>query len=234
VNYLKKTPDEYIKNIKNAVSLFNKSINYTNKSKRSDYESETRSFTICFNIYSALYEYNLSYLNFDKKRIANIKNYLDNASAQCKIAGTQWGEDLVRILEKLTSSLRIRLEEIEQEKKKYKAAEKGKGGGWDAKYDIHIDKLRKDFKESLVEIDSILNELEAPLFKKIAEIEKESLEKLQSKEPKTSLQRLYEIINEFIKKFWKIIFAIGFILGTLAGIINNWQFIWTAPQNLDN
>jgi hypothetical protein len=113
------------------------------------------------------------------------------------------------------------LEEIEQEKKKCEAVEKGKGGGWETKYQTYIDKLRKDFKESLVEIDNILNELEAPMFKKIAAIEKENLEKLQSREPKTSWQRLYEIINEFIKKFWKIIVA----MGAVAEIIKNWQFI---------
>lgn len=227
-----KDPVEYVKNIKNAVSLFDKSINYINKSESSKYKGETRFIPICLNIYSALYEYNLSYLNFDKKRFVKIKNYLDNASAQCKITGTQRGEDLVRILEKLTSSLKIRLEEIEQEKKKYDAAEKGKGGGWEAKYENHIDKLRTVFKQSLVEIDSTLNELEAPLFKKIVAIEKENLEKLQSIEPKTSWQRLYEIIKEYIEKFWKIIVAIGVILITVAEIIQNWQFISEFIKNL--
>jgi len=227
-----KDPEKYVKNIKNAVSLFDKSINYINKSESSEYKSETRFFPICLNIYSALYEYNLSYLNFDKKRFAKIKDYLDNASAQCRIAGTQQGEDLVRIIVKLTSSLKIRLEEFEQEKKKRDTAKKGKGGGWNAKYESHIDKLKNDFKESLVEIDNALNELEAPLFKKITAIEKENLEKLQSIEPKTSRQRLYENIKEFIKKFWKIIAAIGLILVTLAEIIQNWQFISEFIKNL--
>ena len=227
-----KDPEKYVKNIKKAVSFLKMSIKYINKSGFREYENETRFFPICLNIYSALYEYNLSYLNFDKKRFAKIKDYLDNASAHCKIAGTQQGKGLVKILEKLTSSLKIRLEGIEQEKKKYEAAEKGKGGGWDAKYESHIDKLEKDFKDSLVEIDNALNELEAPLFKKIAAIEKESLEKLQSREPKTSLQRLHEIINGFIKKFWKIIAAIGLILVTVVGIIKNWQFISELIKNL--
>ncbi len=117
------------------------------------------------------------------------------------------------------------MEEVEQEKRKYEAAEKGRGGGWDSAYKIYIDKLRKDFKESLDEINSILNELEVPLFKKIAVLEKEKLEKLQSKEPKTSWQHLNENTSEFIKKFWKIIATIGIILVTLAEIIKNWQFI---------
>ncbi len=227
-----KDPDEYVKNIKKAVNFFNLSINYISIYGKDEYESEARFFPICLNIYSALYEYNLSFLNFDKKRFANIKKYLDNASAQCKIAGTKRGEDLIRTLEKLTSSLRFRLEEIEQEKKKNKAVEKGKGGGWEAKYESHIDKLNKDFKESLIELDSTLNELEAPLFKKIAANEKENLEKLQSREPKTIWQRVYKIINEFIKKFWKIIVTIGLIIGTVAGIIQNWQFILEFTKNL--
>ena len=225
-------PEEYIKNIKNAVSYFNRSIKYTNRYRFYGYENETCVFPICLNIYSALYEFNLSYYKFDKKRFANIKNCLDAASAQCKIAGNQRGEDLVGILEKLSSSLKIRLEGIEQEKKKRKAAEKGRGGGWDAKYEIHIDKLNKDFTDSLVEINNALNELEAPLFKKIVAIEKESLERLQPREPKTSWQRLYDVINTYRKKFWAIIAAIALLLVAVAAIIMKGQFIVEFFSNL--
>ena len=219
-----KDPQEYVKNIKKAVGFLNRSIKYINKSGFHEYENETRFFPICLNIYSALYEYNLSYLNFDKKRFAKIKNYLDNASEQCKIAGTQQGVDLVRIVEKLTSSLKIFLEKVEQENKKYESAKKGKGGGWDAKYKSHIDKLNNDFIDSLVEIDNALSELDAPLFKKIAMIERESLENIQSSEPKTSWQRLYKFIYDFIIRFWKIITAIGVgvILILVEQIIKNW------------
>ena len=227
-----KNPDEYVMNIKKAVGFLNRSIKYINKS--GIYENETRLFPICLNIYSALYEYNLFCLNFDEKRIAIIKDYLDNASAQCKIVDNKQGENLVRIIEKLTLSMKIRLEGIKQEKKKCKAAKKGKGGGWDAKYESHIDKLESDFKESLAELNSALNKLDAPLFKKIAMIEIESLEKLQSSEPKTSWQRLRKFIHDFIKRFWKIIttIGVGVIIVLVERIIKNWQFILDMITNL--
>jgi len=195
-------PEEYVKNIKKAINFFHRSTNYLNKyGYFHGYDSPTIFYPrICLNIYSALYEYNLSYLNFDKKRIANIKEFLHDTSDNCEFACFQQGKDLIRILEKLTSSLNIRLDEFAQKKKKSKAVKKGKGGGWDAKYENYIDKQEKDFKKSLVELDNILNELDESLFKKIALIEKESLEKLQFTEPKTSWQLLYKNIYIFLLK----------------------------------
>ena len=215
-----KEPEEYVKNIKNAVSFFNKAIKYGQKHVTFYHkEEETFCFPICLNIYSALYEYNLSLLELDEKRVAKIKIHLDEASKQCKVVGREKGIQIVKIIEKLSEALSECIEEVKLESKKQDASEKGKGKGFNARYITFIEKSRKDTENRFTEIDDLLNQLEAPIFNKIAIIEKENLKNLRPKEretelllPKSFQQRSYE----FIGAIWKYIVI---IIGILAGIV---------------
>ncbi len=174
-----KNLEENIKNIKIAVDYFGEAIKYSQKYFTFRYEAEARCFPICLNIYSALYEYNLSLSELDEKRLTKIKNYLDEASNQCKVVGAGEGIKIVEFLGELTEALRDCIEEIKLESKRQEASKKGKGKGYDARYITFIEKSRKDIENHFAEIGDLLNQLEAPVFKKIAEIEKENLKNLR-------------------------------------------------------
>ena len=106
-------PKEYLKNVKYAVVLFAKSIKYIEKSNRTN-EAKTCFFPICLNIFSAYYEYNLALQKLDKKRVAKVQKYLDEASKQCNIIST--GKCLPAVVagfEKLAMTLTSLLNEID-------------------------------------------------------------------------------------------------------------------------
>ncbi len=214
-------PERYIKNLQNAIGFFNKSINFIKKSSTIEYETERCCFHICLNIYSALYEYNLSLLELDDKRIKKIENYLDEASNQCTVVGNEDGVKIVKIIRKLSEALRDCIEEVKLESKKQEAIKKGKGIGYGARYMTFIDKSRKNVESHFTEIDDLLNQLEAPIFTKIAEIEKENLKNLKPRELENGLlpKSLWQLSYEFIKKIWKFIAAVIFILGSIATIM---------------
>lgn len=160
-----KDPQEYAENIKMAVNYFDKAIKYV---QDFNYEEEACCFPICLNIYSALYEYNLSLSELDEKRIKKIENYLDEASNQCTLAGKENGIKTVKILKKLSEALRDCIDKVKLESKRQDASKKGKGIGYDAIYITFIEKSRKDVESHFAEIDDLLNQLEAPLFTRIA------------------------------------------------------------------
>lgn len=221
-----KDPDEYIKNIKNAVDYFDKAIKYSQKNFTFSYEEEACCFPICLNIYSALYEYNLCLLELDEKRIAKIKKYLDEASNQCTVIGKEKGIKAVQILVKLSEVLRDCIEEVKLESKKQEASKKGKGKGYDARYITFIEISRKDVESHFTEIDDLLNQLEAPIFKKIAGIEKENLKNLRPREIEIELlpKSLWQPSYEFIKQNCRFIAGVISILAGIATIMN-WNVV---------
>ena len=166
-------PTEYTKSLKYAIKLFAKSIKDIEKSNNNKYD--TRFFPICLNIYSAYYEYNLSFQNSDAKRVAKVKKYLDEASKQCQIIGTEKGERIVKIFEKLAEALTSRLEEIELETNKNKV----NGIGKKAEYEPFIDKSREAFEKHIAELLKSLDEIELPIIKEIAEHERIKLDNLK-------------------------------------------------------
>ena len=216
-----KDPQEYVENIENAVDYFDKAIKYSKKYFYFSYEEEACCFPICLNIYSALYEYNLSLLELDDKRIKKIEKYLDEASNQCTVAGNEEGVKIVKIIGKLSEALRDCIEEVKLESKKQEAIKKGKGIGYGARYITFIEKSRKDVESHFTEIDDLLNQLEAPIFTKIAGIEKDNLKNLKPRELENGLlpKNLWHLLYGFIKQIWKFIAAVIIILGSIATIM---------------
>lgn len=210
-----KEPQEYIENIKNAVDYFGKAIKYI---QDFDHEEEACCFPICLNIYSALYEYNLSLSELDEKRIKKIENYLDEASNQCTLAGKENGIKTVKILKKLSEALRDCIDKVKLESKRQDASKKGKGIGYDARYITFIEKSRKDVESHFAEIDDLLNQLEAPIFTRIAGIEKENLKNMGPRENENELlpKSLGQLFYEFIKQIWIFVMA---AIGILASMI---------------
>ena len=192
-------PKEYTKNLKDAVRLFAKSLKYIEKSENNEYD--TSFFPICLNIYSAYYEYNLSFQKTDKKRIGKVKKYLDEASKQCQIIGTEKGERIVKIFEKLKEALTSRLKEIELETEKNKVS----GIGKKADYEPFIDKSRKAFEKHIIELENSLDEIELPIIKEIAEHERIKLDKLKP----DKAEKLESTNHKFQKK-------VALVLGTPA------------------
>ena len=166
-------PKEYNKSLEYAVKLFAKSIKDIEKSNNNEYD--TRFFPICLNIFTAYYEYRLSFQKVDKKRVTKVQKYLDEASKQCKIIGTEKGERIVKIFEKLAEALISRLKELDLEAKKNKVS----GIGEKAQYEPFIDKSRKAFEKQIAELVFSLDEIELPIIKEIAEHEKKKLDKLK-------------------------------------------------------
>jgi len=217
-----KNPNEYVKNLKYAVELFEKSIKYIEKAPPT-FEHDTRCFPICLNIYSAYYEYNLALQKSDEKRVANAQNYLDEASKQCKIMGTKKGEQIVTVFEKLTKALTSRLNSLELEIKKMQTAN---GIAETKRYEAFIDKSREDFKNHIDELEKSLDELEAPIITGIVEFEKKNLEKLEPKKgERISPKSFREKPVDFIKK-WK--FVILFLAAVVAFLAN----LTTIIENL--
>ena len=217
-------PKEYIKNVKYAVKLFTKSIKYIEKSPQD--EVETPFFPICLNIYSAYYEYILSFQKLDVKRVAKVKKYLDEASEQCRLVGTEKGERTVKIFEKLAEALESCLNEI-----KLEAAKKEVDGiGGKAEYESFIEKSRETFEKLKPELENSLYEIEAPNIKKIAEFEYKKLENLKSeKEERLLPKSFWENFRDFIVNKWKIIMAIlaavAAFLAVLTTIIEKWEIL---------
>jgi len=227
-------PERYIKNLQNAIRYFDKSIKSIKKSSNIEYETDKFCIPICLNIFSAYYEYILCSINLDEKRISKVQNYLKKASKYCEIVGTEKGLHIIKIFVELSQTLKDRIDEINIESKKQKAIKKGKGKGLKVRYETSLNNSRYNFEKHFAEINNLLNEIEAPLFIKIAEIETENLEKLQPEKeerdilPKSFIKRFYESI----KKFWKIVVTIGLILAILAKIINDWDVVSEFIMNL--
>ncbi len=221
------TPKKFIENLKDAIILFNKSIKNIEKFP---YEYEAQFLPICFNVYSAYFEYNLSLQKLDEKSVTIIQNYLNDASKQCEIVGSEKGKNIVIIFEKLTETLKSRINEINLETQKRDASKKGKGVGERGTLDTFIKKSRKDFEKHINELDNLLDELEIPIIKKIIEFEKERLEEIKTEKeeilkPKPIWLQKYDFIKKIWKEFWKEIVAIALILSTIAEIAKNWDFI---------
>ena len=227
-------PERYIKNLQNAIGYFKKSVKFIKKSNNIEYETDKFCFPICLNIFSAYYEYILCLINLDEKRISKVQNYLKEASKLCEIVDTEKGLHIIKIFIELSQTLKDCIDEINIESKKQKAIKKGKGKGLKVRYETSLNNSRYNFEKHFAEINNLLNEIEAPLFIKIAEIETENLKKLQPEKeerdilPKSFIKRFYESIKEF----WKIIATIGLILAILAKIINDWDVVSEFIINL--
>ena len=224
-------PKEYIKNVKYAVKLFKKSIKNIEKSEKSPhYKVETRFFPICLNIYSAYYEYILSFQKLDVKRIAKVKKYLDEASEQCRLVGTEKGERTVKIFEKLAEALTSRLNEII----KWESAKKEVDGiAKKAEYEVFIEKSRETFEKHKAELENSLYEIEAPIIKKIAEFENKKLEKLKpEKGERLYPKSFWEKSRDFIVHKWEIIAALVAFLAALIYIIEKWEIISELIKSL--
>ncbi|KAF5429579.1 hypothetical protein C5S42_01490, partial [Candidatus Methanomarinus sp.] len=225
-------PKEYVRSLKQAVNLFDKSIHFIEKSPSTD-EADTRFFPLCLNIYSAYYEYYLSSTNLDEKRITKAQNYLDEASMQCELIGTEKGERIVNVFEKLVETLKPRLNEIELEAEKREVNMEGKGIGKKRRYEQSINDCKRDFDNNIGELEEILNEIEAPIIKKIAESEKEYLKKLRPEERERLLPKTFqEKCRDFIGEKWKIIVEISGVLVALILIIEKWDIISKFITNL--
>ena len=214
-------PHEYVRSLKQAVNLFDKSIHFIDKSPSTD-EAETRFFPLCLNIYSAYYEYYLSTKDLDEKRIMHIQNYLDEASKQCELIGTEEGEHIVNVFEKLAETLKSRLNWFELEAEKRRGNGEGRGIGEKIRYEEFIDKCRYDFGKNIGELEKALDEIETPIIKKIAESEKNHLIKLRPEEKERLLpKRFQEKCRDIIRENKKLI-----PLSVLIGIIiDNWDDI---------
>lgn len=196
-------PKEYTKSLKEAVRFFVKSNKYIEKSDDDRYDTDF--FPICLNIFSAYYEYRLSSKKLDAKRIAKVQKYLDEASKQCRIIGTEKGERIVKTFEKLAEALTSRLKEIELETEKNKVS----GIGKKAEYEPFVDKSREDFEKHIVELENLLDEIELPIIKEIAEHERIKLDKLKPDKAEKS-----EPTNRKLLKAVKLLLTIS--LGMLT------------------
>lgn len=224
-------PKEYIKSLKYAVKLFAKSIKYIEKTPHD--EVETRFFPICLNIYSAYYEYILSFQKLDVKRVAKVKKYLDEASEQCRLVGTEKGERTVKIFEKLAEALTSRLKEIKLETAKKEVDGKGRK----AEYESFIEKSRETFEKHKAELENSLYEIEAPIIKKIAEFENKKLNKLKpEKEERLLPKSFWEKSRDFVVHKWKIIMmilaAVAAFFAALITIIEKWEIISELIKSL--
>jgi len=229
-------PKEYTKTVKDAVRLFAKSIKYMEKSSNDDVE--TSFFPISLNIYSAYYEYILSFQKLDIKRIDKVEKYLDEASEQCRIIGAEKSERIVKIFKKLAEALKSRLKEIELEAEKREGVMKGRGIGEKVRYETSINKSREAFEKHKAELESSLYEIESPTIKKIAELEKKHLEEsLKTEEGERLLPKsFWEYSRDFVVHKWKIIMAIlaavAAFLVALTTIIEKWEIISELIRNL--
>jgi len=213
-------PDEYLKKIKGSKNFFANAVIYVDKtSNAKEFKNVKLFFPVCYNIYSALYEYNLCFLNLDKKRFDEIHKYLNEASKKVALIDTENVKEIIKLIDKFTETLEIRLNQIEMEKKKLDLVKKGDRDGREAKYETYINKSKKEFEKNIVEVDNFISEMEAPIFKKIAEIEKESLRRLEFKEDKEKL-----LAEEYFKSFPRKILEILTISFTIAGVI--WGIIY--------
>lgn len=224
-------PKEYTKSIKDAVRLFAKSIKYIEKST-SD-EVETPFFPICLYIFSAYYEYNLSFKKLDVKRVAKVEKYLDEASEQCRMIDTEKGERIVKIFEMLAEALKSRLKEIELEVKKREV----NGIGEKVDYESFIDRSTEAFEKHKAELENSLYEIEAPIIKKIAEFETKKLENLKPEKGERSFPKSFlESSRDFVVQKWTIIIAIlaavAAFLVALTTIIEKWEIISELIKNL--
>ena len=209
-------PKEYTKSLKEAVRLFIKSNKYIEKSDDDRYDTDF--FPICLNIFSAYYEYRLSSKKLDAKRIAKVQKYLDEASKQCRIIGTEKGERIVKTFEKLAEALTSRLKEIELETEKNKVS----GIGKKAEYEPFVDKSREDFEKHITELENFLDEIELPIIEKIVEHESIKLENLKPDKADKS-----ESTNH---KFLK---AVALVLGTPAVMLTFSYMLFYAKGNLN-
>ena len=205
-------PKEYTKSLKAAVRLFAKSNKYIEKSDDDRYDTDF--FPICLNIYSAYYEYNLSFQKLDSKRVAKVQKYLDEASKQCQIIGTEKGQRIVKTFEKLAEALMSRLKQIELEKEKNKVS----GIGEKVEYEPFVDKSRKVFEKHIAELESSLDEIELPIIKKIAEHERKKLKNLKLDKVEKSEPTNRVILNDLA------------ILLTISGFV--WAISYAILENI--
>ncbi|MCJ7650585.1 MAG: hypothetical protein MUP85_18395, partial [Candidatus Lokiarchaeota archaeon] len=222
-------PEKYIENLKNSINLFKKA-NEISKKYPNKCGKKVPFYSICFNVFSAYYEYNLLLEKFDEKHAVKILDYLNDALKQCEIIESENGKTIIKIFEKLTETLISSINKIKRETEKRDISKKGNGIGRRVSLDAFSMRSRKKVEKYIKELDDLLIEIEILHIKKIIEFEKERINEIKPENeeilmPKTFWNLTHDYITNVVAKFWKIIITIGLILATLVGIIKNWIII---------